>query len=118
MKPVYQTQWKVNAEDETIGNCLQACVASILDLDLDQVPHFMLEEDWWGAFVSFCGNYNLRPICIDRKKQGPYAWDCWTILTGQSKRGPYLHALVAFDGKFVHDPYPGGNCEIGALVDE
>jgi hypothetical protein len=44
--PVDQT----NA-DLPVGNCLQACVASVFELPMDEVPHFLGEHgsEWFSA---------------------------------------------------------------------
>ena len=57
MKPVDQTLF-----GEGRGNCLPACIASVLELPLEAVPHFVLEDDWVGALQTFlegliCGQY-------------------------------------------------------------
>ena len=35
------------------GDALQACFASLLDLDMDEVPNFILEPDYMAAIQSF-----------------------------------------------------------------
>ena len=35
------------------GDALQACFASLLDLDMDDVPNFILEQDYMAAIQSF-----------------------------------------------------------------
>lgn len=40
MTPVFQTQFN-SGTDPLPGNCWQAVIASLLDLPLEQVPHFM-----------------------------------------------------------------------------
>ena len=49
MKPVYQTIFgKEN------GNCLQAVVASVLELPLDEVPHFIsFGDEWLDSYREF-----------------------------------------------------------------
>jgi len=48
MTPVMQTE-----TGRKRGNCMQAAIASLFDLELMQVPHFMLYGDNW--FQVFCG---------------------------------------------------------------
>lgn len=49
MKKVYQTIY-----DKKNGNCIQAVVASLLELELEQVPHFLeFGDDWWNKTYSF-----------------------------------------------------------------
>lgn len=42
MKKVYQT-----IVDENKGNCMQAAIASLLELPLEEVPHFLEFKDGW-----------------------------------------------------------------------
>lgn len=35
------------------GDCLRACVASLFDLDVDDVPHFSAHEDWAGSYARW-----------------------------------------------------------------
>ncbi len=118
MKPVYQT---ITAPGH--GNCVQACIASIFELRLDQVPNFVEAVDWAWALIQFCEHLGVHPVFIDRTKSDPGknvgrpgGW--WSIVTGQSPRGDYLHAVVAFNGEIMHDPHPDGGGKIGDLVDE
>ena len=50
MKKVYQT-----VIDKTIGNCMQATIASLLDLELNVVPNFILEpkNNWFQTMYRF-----------------------------------------------------------------
>jgi hypothetical protein len=40
-------------EDGVPGNCIQAAVASLLDLPIDAVPHFLLWEQWNVALAEW-----------------------------------------------------------------
>lgn len=48
MTPVFQTIF-----DQNQGNCMQACVASIFDLKLEDVPNFINYRDWKSEFCDF-----------------------------------------------------------------
>jgi len=49
MKKVYQT-----IMDPKKGNCMQAAYATLFNLELDQVPNFILYEDrWFGVLWEF-----------------------------------------------------------------
>lgn len=53
MNPVDQDRF-YDKEKGTKGNCLQAAVASILGLSLEQVPNFHeAESGFWPAYHSF-----------------------------------------------------------------
>lgn len=82
------------------GNCLQAAVASMLDLPLDEVPHFVEAEDWWTALVSFVRAHgsNVRRLS---KADGPPVLG---LAVGPSPRG-VTHTVVCRDGA-QWDPHP------------
>ena len=49
MKKVYQ-----RIIDPGKGDCFKCCIASLLELDYDEVPNFVEQEDWFGAAIDFC----------------------------------------------------------------
>lgn len=82
------------------GNCLQAAVASLLDLDLDEVPHFIEYDDWEERLVDFCMAHGYRPLMRPPTTHVPYG-----IAWGPSERG-VRHAVVWVDGAMAWDPHP------------
>lgn len=82
------------------GNCLQAAVASLLDLDLDDVPHFITHDDWlrhladWGRERGYLIVYRQPDASVPMG-----------IAYGPSVRGVH-HAVVMVDGAIVWDPHP------------
>lgn len=83
------------------GNCMQAAVASLLDMQLEAVPHFVLFEDWPAAFRLWLGGFGYEWQCHapDAVVVGRY------IMVGHSVRG-LGHACVAEAGRVVWDPHP------------
>ncbi len=55
MKKVYQT-----IVDPIKGNCMQAAIASLFELDLEEVPNFIELEDW---VLKFKDMYKNRGYC-------------------------------------------------------
>lgn len=98
-----------NDPDGRMGNCLQAAIASILDLDLDQVPHFA-EQDikggvyWWNALCDWAEKMGYQVLDTPNKR----SVSGYTLACGKSPRGYFNHIVVAYDGETVWDPYPGG----------
>ncbi|MGW1744576.1 hypothetical protein ACWCRD_02950 [Streptomyces sp. NPDC002092] len=82
------------------GNCLQAAVASLLDLQLDEVPHFIEHDDWEERLRDFCLAHGYRPLLRPPTTHVPYgmAW-------GPSERG-VRHAVVWVDDSMAWDPHP------------
>lgn len=100
MKPVDQTLF--HGEPGQIGNCMQAAVASLLELDLDDVPHFAaIEHGWWEAFLEFCAARGFAVVICDPAPSS----ELLGLAGGPSPRG-VLHMVVARGDEVVHDPHP------------
>src|SRR5260370_22421604 len=64
MKPV--TQSLVGEE----GNCFAACVASILEMSLVEVPNFCaVDNGWWAAFQAWLAERGLCAVDINIEGQ-------------------------------------------------
>jgi hypothetical protein len=85
------------------GDCVRACVASILDMPLTDVPHFVQlhGERWADAFVEWCEAMGFH---VDWQF-GFIATDEPAMLAGPSPRVG-RHAVVIQHGKIIHDPHP------------
>lgn len=103
-----------------MGNCVSACVATILGLPLEQVPHFVeyglclgdSSEDvggvsngnaWWAMLLGFLygHGYDLVELdSVDDAERGEHL-----LVAGMSSRG-VLHQVVYRDGGLWHDPHP------------
>lgn len=81
------------------GNCLQAAVASLLDLPLSQVPHFVRWPDWEIRFMNFMKEHGT-PVTL-----GPYSGTSTGIGIGPTIRDT-THAVVLKDGQMYWDPHP------------
>lgn len=97
MKKVYQTEF-----GEPRGNCLQAAIASILERGLDEVPHFVLCEDWFEQLEKFMDQFGLQPVDVTLNDWVP---EGYYIGNGPSPRG-YQHSVVFKGPTLVHDPHP------------
>lgn len=83
------------------GNCLQAAVASLLELPLDEVPHFIEcdgGEDWLERLVAFGAAHGYRVVY----RGEPVAFG---LAFGRSTRNA-SHAVVVIDGQVAWDPHP------------
>lgn len=82
------------------GNCLQAAVASLLDLQLDDVPHFVeLKSSWWELMETFAREHGYEVFLEDSDKPTEFGF-----AFGPSSRG-VAHAVV-HRGSEVWDPHP------------
>ena len=112
---------------EELGNCWAACIATIIEEDLDNVPHFYGTDrvnndtgDCWSAaqrwlwdrgYSLICFEYTVKGIS-DILVEGYRNTPC--IITGKSQRFSSVnHAVVGMlnqDGSWtlLHDPHPDG----------
>ena len=135
MKPVMQTRTGNNPDGP--GNCFSACVASILECSLVDLPdeaeivkelkikHASKWEGWpdrfkWGHSWKELWDRTQRE-CMRRglamlEVKGPFASEppeAWCIISATSPRG-ILHSCVGFGSKILHDPHPDG----GGIAEE
>lgn len=122
MKPVLQTTFGLK------GNCFQACVASILELPLEQVPNFCQDdpEGWWDQFRDWLVQYELCPVCVTVPPQWQGEGELplselprtYYILSGKSPRGDHLHSIVVYEGESAHDPHRSdrGLCSVADAI--
>lgn len=114
MTPVFQNKFSDLSDEDGVGNCLQAVIASILDLPLEAVPHFVQDDilsdgelHWWTQLRRFVREHGCR-IYYDTPMQNEYY-----LRTGNSPRG-FPHVVIYCNNALVHDPHPEG----GGLVVE
>lgn len=96
------------------GNCLSACVASILGLSIDEVPNFIslddsYEEQWADRLDAWLASLGLRAahVPVDASTVADLsavAPDALYVLCGRSVRD-FEHAVVASGDQVVHDPH-------------
>jgi len=107
------------------GSCMAACLASLLELPIQAVPHeaFLRQPGDTGRFqwaerldawLSQFGLYALHFMADPRSAIFP---GCYHIITGISLRGR-PHACVGWGPEVVHDPHPDktGLSEIDGFV--
>lgn len=106
MKPVFQTLF-----DERDGNCLQACLASVLELPLSAVPNLIARDDWWKAMNAW--------LTVERGLElmafpvGEWKPTGLHLTSGAGSRN-MEHVVVSHRGRMVHDPHVAGK----GLVEE
>jgi len=100
--------------DQTIfgktGNCFPACVASILQLKLSEVPDWCTTEgdNWFLAFRKWCQETRgLYPVMLllDEKTSVKDLFPGFTLIGGNGPRG-LKHEVIYLHGKLFHDPHP------------
>lgn len=86
------------------GNCLAACVASILELGIDEVPNFILHGEGWldalNRFLFTRGLYaNYEAFRYNQKGY-------WIACVADRHDGQRRHCLVMLDQDVAWDPSP------------
>ncbi len=97
------------------GDCHRTALASLLDLPIDSVPHFMVNNPDGGKFRKhqreFLAKLGLYPIeiCYDHELENFLSGidlcnsGIKFLLSGQSANGTN-HTVIAGEGKILHDP--------------
>lgn len=103
-------------ENGQYGDCYRTCIASILEIEPEKVPHFYqtgepgsLEKvrDWlykYDCYLIDVAFRNNNIIELLRMLNSSYR-NIYCIISGQSDRG-YDHACVLYNGEIIHDPHP------------
>lgn len=105
MKRVDQT--KLHDSDNGInGNCLAACVASILEIPLDVIPKFedmMVKnsDEWFEVFTDWLESLGFTILTWENDTWLPGYY----LASGISERG-VNHVVVYRAGVLAHDPHP------------
>jgi len=99
MKKVYQTI-HTDLENDITGNCLQACIASLYELPLEEVPYFV-RMDLYKPFMF----ERLSSLVIQKEgpppKNGKYYIVGYKVANLDLKIG---HAVIWRNGRIAHDP--------------
>jgi len=101
MKPTDQT--KLHIPGKQNGNCMNAALASLLEIDIEDIPHFedMEKDKWYFALLDWLTSIGFHLI----------RWDCevylpsYFIANGPSPRG-VEHSVIYRDTEMIHDPHP------------
>lgn len=111
MIPVDQTMFRPS-EGDGAGNCLAACIASVLELPLEDVPNFaaLSQEEWFTALQTWLRDRGLGIIVWSTAGQMPYLDPDGAdalLAQGKSPRGDWRHTVVVdAAGELLHDPHP------------
>jgi hypothetical protein len=118
MKPVMQTRF--SAKDGSVkGNCFTACVASLLELTMEEMPDLNADKlqdgSWIHPFWELITNHGLEYYGTGTpNRHGSvkdyHGVDGYVIVCGKSPREWVKagHAVVYLNGDLIHDPHPSG----------
>lgn len=108
MKPVDQTILH-DPENNVYGDCQRACIASLLELEISDVPHFFEsgnDEEFnrsLNEYLSTKGFIHLELKFVDN--EFPVKIPCYHMIYGQTDRG-FHHAVIGLNGEVAYDPNP------------
>lgn len=114
-----------------IGDCLRACTASLLDLALSEVPHFLAEHpgisddpakmpNWYTPWENYVIEHGYAPSIV----WGPFSKTPkllgYYFAAGPAQREDGRigqHVVIMRDGELFHDPHPSnaGLMEVQAI---
>jgi hypothetical protein len=108
MKPVTQTITGGK------GNCFEACIASILECSIYDIPYLGIYDEGveWGKVLNkWLAKRGLQYMEVTIPGVAEELWSyisTYHLLIAPTKQSEYVfHAVVAKNGKVVHDPHPG-----------
>ncbi len=98
------------------GNCFAACVASLLEIDIDKVPFFGEDEEWSvyedtiNRFLKNEHNLFLWSDEFENWKEFVefHFQDFAYIVSGDSNLVGFEHAVIYKNGKQEHNPNNSG----------
>ncbi len=114
MNKVYQTRFGgSSAELIQQGNCFQACVATVLQMPIeeafDAVP--WPDDIWFEEFNKWLAKYNLGCVWLESSGEHPAPASKFLGIHIAECKSDNLynggsHAVVIEDGYLLHDPLP------------
>jgi len=95
------------------GDCLPACVASLLHLKLEDVPDFVAlnRSRWPDLLLRWLSDYGYGNLVLSRQQAsnvGLKESGALCIAVGKTTRSEEYHAVLWRRGKCLHDPHPYG----------
>ena len=104
MKPVYQT-----INNPRGGNCMEACIASMLHMELEDVGTFRKDLNWYDDCDAVLKKYGFQLLSLPYTKEAVRFMKGYYIVGGPSPNFPNIqHAVICKDGKVVHNPSQSG----------
>lgn len=102
------------------GNCVAACVASILELSIEEVPNFVGDygDDWWSAYGDWLRERGFSAVEVKLDREGINWFGTGTVgyfiatvpslnVTDPETGEPAWHAVVMRGATLAHDPAIG-----------
>jgi hypothetical protein len=107
------------AQPDVMGNCWQTCIAGILDLPLEEVPHFVQMHqsmaDVEASTRHWAAGHGYAMVRLGILEVDANADHVLTLLCGESPRGVH-HAVIGRGTDVLHDPHPS-KAGLGRITD-
>ncbi len=112
MKKVYQTRFGgADSPECEQGNCMQACFASLFEIELNEAPDFtggIVNGKWFLILERWLEKRNLELSFINVKgtippMKGYYIQTAKSTTLANPDDG---HVVIFQNGKLVHNPHP------------
>lgn len=122
------------AQDGQIGDCWRCCIAAVLGLSAEDVPHFGNDNGKWNHCCDqdtqrWLNERGYRLLCVTAHgcTREPFEYPCFSvdlpqfphvplITCGPTQRSKGLgkhHAVVSVGGTVVYDPHPSESGLVG-----
>lgn len=114
MKPVDQ-EYIHDPVNGSYGDCQRAVIASLLELPISEVPHFLVEskgdtDEYWDLLQAFLGKRGYVWMTLQPGQTAMAYGEHNSIyheIAGPSPRGNGItHAVVGLQGQVFFDPHP------------
>lgn len=110
MKPVDQTRFGgLDHPPDERGDCWSACIASLLEIPLSEVPHFVRhdsQDEINAEMAAWMGRRGFLYLTISTSGGWTPGEHVFAIASGPGPRG-HRHCVVWQGGRgMVHDPHP------------
>lgn len=125
MKPVDQ-EFLHDPDNGVRGDCQRAVIASLLELPIAEVPHFLeiAKDDsvlYYTLMQEFLAKRGLAYLTVPARSGAAFYgcdYDVYYEISGPSPRGNGVyHAVIGLNGKIVHDPHPSRSGLAGEYKD-
>jgi len=117
MKKIYQTIFKKGN-----GNCLQAAAASLLEIDLELVPHFISHgAEWYEVLFKFImdSGYEFKGTIYNPRQIGCYGGDSMpTIVDNKGVSGLFIGIVYSPSSFTADDLAKSSACTHAVIIDK
>jgi hypothetical protein len=122
VKPVQQTKrGGLNVPLEERGDCLNAAIASVLEVPIERVViPWSEDEHWWDSTQRACETLGFRMVVADVQIWPDTYWLAGvpSLNLFHDDGRPVSHMIVMQGGQVAHDPCLGRRYEVGASIEE